>query len=564
MATRVNGDMTFKMHKKLNYSWPNPRGFRPLKWHISGGVIRGNSRLQDYWGAGSSLESRFLDIVIGGDPNVEVIKDDNFLNHADQLSAEEMVDVNIDANTRQLFMNYASAFRKSCPPAEANKMLAASYMVMLGKLNYSHRRYPLLADQMKGLRIFLSRRIMQLYQDTSGPGVSCPKDPTLSQLIESCSDFLQQSLETLQRRKETQFGSGPTHWVHSLIRKYRHRDRMFHLRQDFSDQYNLEQRRYESAEHFIRFLNHLPIFVQTVGLTLDSVLKVLTEKSLAAGLKNLSKIWHSGPGIEVSMVESLVTNPGRLKAYLNELRELSFLMPGELAKVHDPQEVKDFNADTIYLSHLIFLRFKVLRNDPNIDIVNRENILDQLESQIVHTILAPDMGHCLNCDEARQVSAIMRQEKLESLNNISLDLFQKLTEILSRPQLQDLQKLEKKELSSLLKALIDSEYKPLSAVLNDEQRGRTHQALVYLRHRLGWELDVIGKNVLTQHLTISDMLRLMQTPKSYRTMTKSYVRPSDPGLSELVIKNEVKIAALTQGIILSAVTPAVALAGALG
>lgn len=542
-------------------SWPNPKGFDPLNIHIEDGFVRAENRFQDYWEKGSSIESRFLDTLINSKPQMIEQPD------LDNLCSEDRLDgrcarIKIDENTKQLFLNYASSFRQQAPQEDANRMLAASYMVMLGKLNYSGRRYPLYAEELKGIRMFLVDRILRLYEKRYPDQKIEANKLCVDTLTKNCSEFLKEALETLKWRAEAQFGTGPTNWIHRGIRRVKAQDRLNRLSHDFLDT-EAHHASIHPVARIAKVINHLPILVQTVGLTLDGVLKIVTEKNFKAVGDNLKKVWHYGPTIETAAAKELADNPDRIQSFIGRFRDVSAQMPEELAKIHGKDDIKDYDAQTIFLSHLMYLRFKILRNDANIGIKDREMLVDKLENEIIHNIIAPEVTNALSYKKAVYLQRYLEKEGVSDLESISDEQYRSLRKFLHRQQIAQLQGVKGPVLKQLIDAVIDSEYQPLRAVLTPEQRANTHRALDYLRSRLGWELESISKNMLTQHLTISDMMRLMSSPKSFNTLKKSYLTEDDPQIRGIEVSDTAKGLALLQGMILATATPAIALGVAL-
>lgn len=548
--------------RNASKSWPNPEGFDPLKLRVDGDKIVSDGSMADYWERGTSIESRFLDMLIGANPKMKLRSEDKDGFDRVDLSSS-FVGVDIDRNSKTLLKMYAKGFRHQCSVEDANYKLAGSYMVMLGKLTYSAHRYPLDYEQMKGIKHFLIERIAKLCEYETGLRISM-KRLSIDELVAVCAPFLEKALVSLKDRFYAASGQHVTRWVHQGIRNIRFGHRLRRLEKDFSP---ANSARSGCNTHIFtplfQVINHLPILTQFLGILLDTLLQFIADRDISNVLSNLSRLWYGGGNVEQQMAKNFVKNPDMLPIYIENLKALAFDLAEDLPKLQNGEGV---SSDTVYLSHLIYLRHKILNNSVQIDMKSRDGLIERLDLEIIYFLVAPELGEVLNYDQIYQLRSFLSKNEMDNLSSITLEQRKELLEFLTVPQLREFATVSTETLKQLLFQSNLSVFKPLRSVLTDEQRAKTHEALVYLRDRIGMELKSIGKDMLTRHLTILDLLSLIRAPKSFDNMVRSYRLPEDPKVGKIQLTGPEIAEAIAKAMVISVMTPgasAAALAGIL-
>ena len=546
--------------RRARKSWPNPEGFDPLKLRVDGDKIVSEGSMADYWERGTSIESRFLDMLISANPKMKLRSEDKDGFDRVDLSSN-FVGVDIDRSSKTLIKMYAKRFRNQCSDEDANYKLAGSYMVMLGKLTYSAHRYPLDYEQMKGIKHFIIERIAKLCEYETGLRISMNR-LSIEELVAVCGPFLEKALASLKDRFYAASGQHMTRWVHQGIRNIRFGHRLRRLEKDFSpeDSARLGRNTHIFTPLF-QVINHLPILTQFLGILLDTLLQFIADRDISNALSNLSRLWYGGGNVEQQMAKNFVNNPEMLPIYLENLKTLAFELAEDLPKLQSGEGV---SSDTVYLSHLIYLRHKILNNSVQIDMKSRDGLIERLDLEIIYFLVAPELSEVLNYDQISQLRGFLSNKEMDNLSSLTLEQRKELLEFLTVPQLRELATVPTETLKQLLFQSNLSVFKPLKAVLTDEQRAKTHEALVYLRDRIGMELKSIGKDMLTRHLTILDLLRLIRAPKSFDNLVRSYRLPGDPKVGKIHLTGPEVAEAVAKAMVISVMTPAASAAALAG
>lgn len=521
--------------ERPKFSWPDPRGYDPFKVRIEGHRLVGDSRMQDYWEKGSSIESRLLDMLRLGTPLSEV-KDRRLyenLTEVDRETINSKACKRLDQESVRTLMHFDKMFRDACQAKgyQQDIMLAASYMNILGKLNYSWSRYPFTAHKEKDLRSYFICKIADLaghyYKNQKDIELPAKAPDKLRELHETYKEFVELALDSLAQRRTSAFGPhGPARWLHQVQRYHRTARRLELLEQDFGVKDPKDHM--SILQPFVSILNHLPLATQVFGVLVNTVysIKNLDYKKT---LETLAKVYYSGPEVETTMTRSLKDNPHLIYRFVAELKSMSQKLASDLSSAQSPLRDHGFDATSIFLGKLMYLRFKILKNTPQIPMTARMQLLEHLD---------------------REIYAFSRQPDLEGVPS----------PIVHRPpETADLE-VKEESVDTLIQEFEQSMELASGSRYNDEQKRRFRKALEYLRSDFQLYIDRVVENMLVEHLTIADMAQISKLPDHFQYLVDSYTDPADEPVPGFQTNPQQTAEKLIKSIVLTVATPAAATA----